>query len=155
MPIRPAQPKDSPAISQLLAQILSHHHAIRPDMFKEKGGKYDEEYLIKLFDNPDTPVFVYVDDQDRVLGHLFLQIKSPDNPVRTPVKTLYIDDLCVDKYARGLGIGKQLYAFAKAYAKEQDCYNLTLNVWADNVQALNFYQSLGLKTQQIQMEELL
>lgn len=155
MTIRAARLDDCPAISQLLAQILKHHHTIRPDLFKEKGGKYDGEHLAKLFDNPDTPVFVYVDDDDKVLGHLFLQIKRSDNPVRNPVKSLYIDDLCVDQGTRGLGIGKQLYTFAKAYAKEQGCYNLTLNVWADNIRALNFYQGLGLKTQQIQMEEIL
>ena len=43
MTIRSAQPKDIPALLGLLEQILSVHHQARPDIFKEKGGKYSEE----------------------------------------------------------------------------------------------------------------
>ena len=49
-----------------------------------------------------------------------------------PIKTLFIEDLCVDQAARGQKIGDQLYQFAVSYAKEIGCYNLTLNVWNDN-----------------------
>ena len=39
----------------------------------------------------------------RILGHLFLMIKevSDNNGPLKAVKTLFIDDLCVDKEARG------------------------------------------------------
>ncbi len=33
--------------------------------------------------------------------------------------------------------------------------NLTLNVWADNVSAVGFYESLGMKIQKIGMEKIL
>lgn len=35
------------------------------------------------------------------------------------------------------------------------CYNVTLNVWADNTSALHFYESLNLKPQKIGMEKIL
>ena len=44
------------------------------------------------------------------------------------IKTLYIDDLCVDENVRGKSIGKQLFEHVKSYAKEIECYNITLNV---------------------------
>lgn len=44
----------------------------------------------------------------------------------TDIRTLYIDDLCVDETKRGTHIGKQLYEYVVAFAKEQGCYNLTL-----------------------------
>lgn len=155
MPIRPADTQDIPAIQNLLSQILALHHKIRPDLFKAQGGKYSEDSLEALFASPETPVFVYADESNQVLGHLFLQIKSPDTPIRTPVKTLYIDDLCVAESARGQGIGQKLYDFARNYAKNQNCYNLTLNVWDANTGALRFYQRQGLTSQQIQLEEVL
>ena len=47
--------------------------------------------------------FVYEAKDGRILGHLFLMIKevSDNNAPLKAVKTLFIDDLCVDKEARG------------------------------------------------------
>ena len=86
-----------------------------------------------------TPIFVYENEDGQILGHLFVTIKEEsDNPVLHPIKTLFIEDLCVDQAARGQKIGDQLYQFAVSYAKEIGCYNLTLNVWNDNEGALRF-----------------
>ena len=94
--------------------------------------------------------------QDQILGHLFITIKEvSDNPVLHPIKTLFIEDLCVDQAARGQKIGDQLYQFAVSYAKEIGCYNLTLNVWNDNEGALRFYQRQGMKPQETVMETIL
>lgn len=73
----------------------------------------------------------------------------------TDIKTLYIDDLCVDEAFRGEHIGKSLYEYAIDYAKKHNYYNVTLNVWADNVNAVKFYKKVGLKIQKIGMEKIL
>ena len=73
----------------------------------------------------------------------------------TDIKTLYIDDLCVDEVARGAHIGKALYEYVVNYAKKQGYYNVTLNVWADNINAVKFYEKIGLKVQKIGMENIL
>ena len=73
----------------------------------------------------------------------------------TDIKTLYIDDLCVDQGARGGHIGTALYEDVTAWAKAQGYYNVTLNVWADNKSALKFYESLDLHVQKIGMEKIL
>ena len=78
-----------------------------------------------------------------------------NNSVLTDIKTLYIDDLCVDETLRGKHIGKELYESAVKLAKETGCYNLTLNVWSCNQSALKFYESLGLLPQKIGMELIL
>lgn len=41
------------------------------------------------------------------------------------------------------------------FAKTINCYNVTLNVWADNKNALKFYENIGLKVQKICMEKIL
>ena len=81
-------------------------------------------------------------------------IAENDGPKKAP-KTLFIDDLCVDKEARGQKIGEQLYQFALDYAKELGCYNLTLHVWNDNAGALRFYERLGMKPRYTEMETIL
>ena len=103
-----------------------------------------------------TPIFVYENADGQILGHLFVTIKEvSDNPVLHPIKTLFIEDLCVDQAARGQKIGDQLYQFAVNYAKKIGCYNLTLNVWNDNEGALRFYQRQGMKPQETVMETII
>jgi len=83
----------------------------------------------------------------RVRSHVYnaqhLGVEVHDN-ILTDIKTLYIDDLCVDQNYRGHGIGKKLYEYVVDYAGENGFYNVTLNVWADNTAALKFYESLDL-----------
>lgn len=98
MTIRLAQPNDIPALLGLLEQILSVHHQVRPDIFKESGGKYSKEELKQLMAQEHTPIFVYENEDGQVLGHLFVTIKEvSDNPVLHPIRTLFIEDLCVDQ----------------------------------------------------------
>jgi acetyltransferase, GNAT family len=156
MQIRLAHPNDIPELLRLLEQILSVHHQARPDIFKGSGGKYSEEELEKLMTQEQTPIFVYENEDGQILGHLFVTInEGSDNPVLHPIKTLFIEDLCVDQAARGQKIGDQLYQFAINYAREIGCYNLTLNVWNDNEGALRFYQRQGMKPQETVMETIL
>ena len=68
---------------------------------------------------------------------------------------LYIDDLCVDEVRRGQHIGKSLYEYVLNYAKENDFYNVTLNVWSLNESAMKFYEACGLVPQKVGMEKIL
>ncbi|HEM3701920.1 TPA: GNAT family N-acetyltransferase [Streptococcus suis] len=154
MTIRKANQSDIPVLINLLQDILQVHHQARPDIFRSSGQKFSKEDLKALLDNPDKPIFVYeVDGQ--VVGHLFCELKTATGDVLEPVKTLFIDDLCVASSARGQKIGEQLYDFALSYAKEQGCHNLTLNVWADNAGAVRFYERLGMKPQMFRMEQII
>ena len=62
--IREAQGRDVPGVLELLRQVLKVHNAGRPDLFASEGGKYSREELLKIFANPQTPVFVLVDSGD-------------------------------------------------------------------------------------------
>ena len=154
--IRRAEEKDIPRVMDLLLQVLTIYHNIRPDLFKADCRKYNERELNALFGNPLRPVFVYEDDGGTVQGYAFCVLEQhPGNNILTDIKTLYIDDLCVDEKVRGRGIGKQLFEFVKAYARENGCHNLTLNVWEGNDSSIRFYESLGFKPYKYGMETLL
>ena len=102
------------------------------------------------------PIFVGVDEQEQVVGYAFCALQQHiDDNILTDIKTLYIDDLCVDSIKRGQHIGKKLYEYVLQYAKEQGCYNVTLNVWACNESARCFYEHCGLVPQKIGMEKIL
>ena len=156
MNIRRAKQADMPDINKLLNQVLMVHHYGRPDLFKSNVKKYTDEELALLIEDDSKPIFVAVDETEEVLGYAFCVFQQHiNNNILTDIKTLYIDDLCVDEEKRGMHIGKQLYDFVVEYAKSESCYNLTLNVWSCNVSAMKFYEKCGLVPQKVGMEVIL
>ena len=153
--IRKAMEKDIPKIGDLLSQVCLVHHNGRPDIFNV-GRKYSDEELKVMLKDERRPILVSVDENDGVMGYCFCIFQQhTDNSVLTDIKTLYIDDLCVDENMRGKRIGKELYEAAVKLARDSDCYNLTLNVWSCNTSALRFYESCGLVPQKVGMELIL
>lgn len=143
-------------INDLLFQVCLVHHNGRPDLFKTGAKKYTDEQLKSIILDDNTPILVAADENDSVVGYafcIFRQFKN-DN-ILTDIKTLYIDDLCVDEKCRGQRIGKTLYNAVIDFAREHDCYNVTLNVWSLNETALKFYKACGLRPQKIGMETIL
>ena len=154
--IRRAQPADIPALHRLLEQVLAVHHQGRPDLFKAQGRKYTDEELRQLLADDGRPIFVGEDEAGEVRCYAFciFQQQLHSNNM-TDVKTLYIDDLCVDERARGGQLGRRMYEYVLRYAKESGCYNVTLNVWACNEGARRFYEKMGLVPQKIGLEKIL
>ena len=156
MYIRRAEQKDMPGLNNLLRQVLMVHHNGRPDIFKANAKKYTDGQLLELLQDEKKPVFVCVDETENVLGYAFcVWQQHVNNEILTDIKTLYIDDLCVDEKLRGQHIGRNLYEYVKNYAKENGFYNLTLNVWSLNENAMKFYEACGLVPQKVGMEEIL
>ncbi len=151
--IRKAEARDLDAVNDLLGQVLRVHHEGRPDLFRPEGKKYSDEELLGIFADPLTPVFVY-EECDRVLGYAFCVLQKQESLSLMPLKTLYIDDLCVDEKARGRHVGKALFEYVREFAREQGCYNITLHVWECNPGAMSFYRSLGMLPQYTSMEML-
>ena len=153
--VRRAEARDIPAIMGLLVQVNMVHHNGRPDLFNGPTTKYTEGELKAILSDDSTPVFVCVDEGDRVLGHGFCVLQHAGGRLMEEHDTLYIDDICVDEAARGQGVGRALYAHILDFAREAGCYNVTLNVWSCNPGAMAFYERLGLKPYRVGMEEVL
>ena len=154
--IRRAINEDIPGIMKLLVQVDMVHHNGRPDIFKGPTTKYDEEQLKEIIKDDTKPIFVYVDEKGSVLGHAFcIFMQTKEHRILTDIKTLYIDDICVDENARGLHVGTKLFEYVSEFAKENEFYNITLNVWECNPTALEFYKKMGLVPQKYGMEMIL
>ncbi len=156
MNIRRASISDMSGINKLLNQVLMVHHNGRPDLFKANVKKYTDEELTDIIKDDSKPIFVAVDENEEVLGYAFCVFQQHiNNNILTDIKTLYIDDLCVDEEKRGMHIGKALYDYVVEFAKTEKCYNITLNVWSCNESAIKFYESCGLVPQKVGMEKVL
>ena len=155
MIIRRAVEADIPVIDKLLYQVHKIHSDIRPDLFNKGTKKYTDEELRSIIADELTPVFVAEKD-GMVSGYAFcIHQQHINNNNLTDIRTLYIDDLCVDEASRGMHVGRALYDHVISYARENGYYNVTLNVWAGNDSAMRFYESVGLKVQKVGMEKIL
>ena len=156
MTIRKAQEKDIPRIIELLGQVLQIHAEIRPDIFIPDTTKYTEQELAALLKDEKKPIYVAVNEEDVCMGYAFCQMKEqPFSNNMVQFQSLFIDDLCVDRFARGQHIGESLFDYVKQEAKRMGCYELTLNVWAGNTSAEKFYEKMGMKTKERQLEYIL
>ena len=117
--IRRAVDADIPALDRLLFQVHQVHHEARPDLFKAGAKKYTDAQLSAILADDKTPVFV-AERGGAVVGYAFCIHKQfvNDNNM-TDIKTLYIDDLCVDERARGGHIGTRLYEYVLDFARQQ------------------------------------
>ena len=155
MKIRFAEKEDIDGINALLYQVLEVHHKGRPDLFYGGVKKYTDEEILGILEDPRTPVFVAVEG-GKILGYafcMFTEVKG--SHILKDVKTLYLDDLCVDEACRGKHVGKTLYQHVLSVAKENGCYNVTLNVWSCNERAMGFYEKMGLVPQKTVLEQIL
>jgi len=144
---RQANKNDIEALSNLLDEIAEVHIKVRPDIFRQNAKKYTPEEIENIINDEKTPVFVAVLD-GKVVGHAFCIFHIHDGEKNiNDFKSLYIDDLCVEKNCRNIGIGRQFFEYIKEYAKNNGFYNIVLNVWEANTNAVKFYESLGMTTQ--------
>ena len=149
--IRKANTEDIKALTKLLYQADAVHNGIRPDLFKSDAPKYNDQELEAIINDNSKPIFVY--DDGEVVGHAFCQITEVKNHrLLQDIKTLYIDDICVDEAVRGKHIGKALFEYVRDYARSIGCNNITLNVWEGNDSAMAFYKNMGMKVQKTGME---
>lgn len=156
MIIRKAEEKDIPRIIELLGQVLQIHADIRPDIFIPGTTKYTVDELTGLLKNEKNPIYVAANEADICVGYAFCQLREqPFSNNMVPFKSLFIDDLCVDQQARGQHIGERLFEHVKNEAKQKGCYEVTLNVWTGNISAEKFYEKMGMKTKEKQMEYIL
>ena len=155
MKVRNAAPKDIGQINALLFQVNNVHADGRDDIFIHGKKKYTDDELAEILLDDSRPILVAVDENDIALGYAFCILQEAEGDNLKPIKTLYVDDLCVLEDSRGKGIGTLLYENVKELAKQMGCYHVTLNVWCLNSGAMKFYEKCGLKPLKVTMEDIL
>ena len=153
--IRHAEPGDLDGIRKLLYQVNQLHADGRPDLLKSGGIKYTDAEILEIIADDRRPVYVFA-PEGQVLGYVFCVFEeTKETDSLRPVRTLYIDDLCVDETARGQHIGQRLYDRAVRLARDSGCARVTLHAWNFNEKAFGFYRKLGMAPLYTTMEQRL
>ena len=155
MKVRNATTKDIEQINTLLLQVNNVHADGRDDIFIHGRKKYTDDELAEILLDESKPILVAVDENDIALGYAFCILQEAEGDNLMPIKTLYVDDLCVLEDSRGKGIGTLLYESVKELANQLGCYHVTLNVWCLNSGAMKFYEKCGLRPLKVTMEDIL
>ncbi|MBQ3231122.1 MAG: GNAT family N-acetyltransferase [Clostridia bacterium] len=147
--VRSAIAEDTDAVYGLLRTIADIHREARPDMFPDLVSKYTPDEVRERLSRSENGVFVAESDGS-VIGYVFCDVIKEGRG-----NTLYIDDLCVDGSMRRSGVASALMNRAEAYANENNCKALMLNVWEFNESAIAFYEKYGFLTRTRHMEKFL
>ncbi len=78
-----------------------------------------------------------------------------DNNRNKPRRCKRLYNYCIKNTLVSLEECELEFDFLLGYAKDKGYYSLTLNVWADNLGALGFYEREGLRAQKIGMEKII
>lgn len=159
MQVRRAVDADIPGIDNCLSQVLEVHAKGRPDLFRSGTRKYTDDELRQIIADDNRPVFVAVNEDAKpgeILGYGFCVVEDHTHSNNLqPIRTLYIDDICVDEAARGHGVATAVYQHIIDFAREGGFHNVTLNVWECNPGARKFYEAMGMGIQKTCMEQVL
>ncbi|MBQ7699562.1 MAG: GNAT family N-acetyltransferase [Clostridia bacterium] len=152
MIIEKAKKEQAKEIVTLLKYICEVHRKGRPDVFISGQPKYDEEAVCRLIDDENYRLVAATED-GYVIGYMIAKIvENESGPHIKTVKTLYIDDICVDKRYAHKGVGTALFEEAKRIGKGSGCERIDLNVWAFNGAAIEFYKKMGMSVSRMSME---
>lgn len=93
----------------------------------------DCDYSIYI-ENPDKAIFLAYSDTECV-GQIVLR--------KDWNKYAFIEDICVSKASRGLGVGTALIQKAIEWTKDKELYGLALETQDNNLLACRFYLKCG------------
>ncbi|MFD2444797.1 GNAT family N-acetyltransferase [Bacillus sp. CGMCC 1.16607] len=113
---------------------------------KEAQFKMAEEAINNT--DPDSDIFVIEDEKETLLGFLHM---TTNTDYFTGESQGYISSIAVSKEGEGKGIARKLMEKAEDWSKEKGFKQLTLNVFAGNERAVNFYSKLNYENEIIKM----
>ena len=132
---------DREAVNARARQVHAMHAAWRPDVFE----MVEELYPSDRFEKAVAEKQLYVARLDgETVGYGLVLVRHYNWPGVVDRKVLMLDELCVDENHRHQGIGKQMMEDIKDLARELGCTDIQLGVYAQNKDAIAFYERAGM-----------
>ena len=144
MEIRDMESKDYPEIDRLMKELHELHVKGRPDLYTELEHPYSREEFEKIVSDPEI-IAILAEEKSVVIGLCIGTLRKKSGMVET--KTMYIEDLIVDRNFRGKGIASQLYEEMEERGRNTGEKRLDLMVWEFNSDARRFYEKQGMRPQ--------
>lgn len=138
--IRPATTADIPAILALYRELDSTLVTLQPEFFCEAPR---EDAEIRRAIQADDADFLLAERDSVPVGFALVAYAgwTPEYSCVLPHRFARLEDLVVDKAHREQGIGGELLAAAKRWARNRRLEYLELNVLAQNESAVRLYES--------------
>jgi len=137
MPITKATLADIPALNILVNSAYRGEES-RKGWTTEAdllgGIRIDEEMLHENFGNEAVSILKYTDEEGRILGSVYLEIKTDE---------LYLGMFSVSPVLQNKGIGKALLEEAEVFAKEWNCHKITMTVIRARKELISWYERRG------------
>lgn len=134
---------DHNAIAKLNESVQTLHHELYPNDFKKFSLELVSNFFKKALNAPNTYAFIAEIDS-KPIGYLLCALKiREENEFQFEKKTVYIDQISVEKQYRRLGVAKTLIDEVFALQKELKASDVQLDHWAKNTYASDFFKHLG------------
>lgn len=152
--IRRARPEDYPAVDRLMYKLHCLHVEGESEIYRPVEHPYSEdEYKTMLKERANVMLCAEIDGE--VAGYASMTLKDVRSPQLICRRIAYVNELIMSPDARGKGTGRQMMEALEMEGKKAGAVEMQLMVWEFNVSALDFYQSLGMKTQRRILEKKL
>ena len=141
--IRTADHADYEQVGNIFAEENHLHAQLVPEIIQVADPIMTWEWYDEVLKNPDKKLFV-AEYEAEIVGLTLAEIKtSLDDPIYKHRKYIYIDEIAVAASHRRMGVGRALMERIQYWAVEQSIFEIELQVWERNAQAIGFYEKLG------------
>jgi len=118
------------------------------ELYKQLGNSNGSLFTVneanKIWDNNienNNIKYFIAEEENKILGSLYISIIP--NLSNNGKSIGFIENIIIDEKYRNKGIGKKLMEMAIEYAKENNCYKITLQSGIKRTEAYKFYEKIG------------
>ena len=146
MNVRRAKLEDFEEINKISTQVHNVHVDLRPDVFKKVNNSMEGRFE-KLLEED----IILVIEEKEILGYALCMIRDT-SPLQQPSRRFCIEEFGIEENFRRKGIGRIFFEEIKNFAIKEDCNEIILTAYANNVNALKFYKDIGFKERSVKLE---
>jgi ribosomal protein S18 acetylase RimI-like enzyme len=132
---------------EILAKLNKSVHELQQSWYPTIFRKYNYDTMYKMFDEMyqnDSVYSLIAYSSNQPVGYALLIIRHYDNPLFCEShQSIYIDQICVLEEYRHNGVGKLLMEKINEFSKSKDIKRIELSVWAENINAIKFFERMG------------
>lgn len=140
--IRKAFPADANRLASLGKETYIESHGKyfkkRQNLMKYCRSYYAPKIMSDSLKNPDHAYFVATFEEEAI-GYVKLELDMPSEFV-TGTKLCHLHKIYVSGSRLKMRVGSDLLQTALQYARDNQCDQIWLSVYHENIQAINFYQ---------------
>lgn len=150
--VRPAVEHDYEEVCRLFEEGDTLHSEAVPQVFRKNVGPARTNQFFYSLLQDENGIFLVAELQEKVVGLVSVSLRESSNiPIMVPRKYAYIGDLVVTKKYRRQGIGEALMNQVQNWVAQRKVFQIELNVWEFNADAISLFKKLGYSMSRHQM----